>query len=212
MTREDVKKMFPDATEEQITALLNQYHAGINSEKERAEQLKAEVDKYKGEIDKYKADAGKVNELEKRLGDLRDAAKKANEIQAKAAEDQKKLTESNDKVAELEKQIADVQAQLKRTETLKALADRGIVGEDAENFFKEDGSLNFDILGKVISEREIAAAEKKEQDIANNSTNPGGGSNGASGDSKPYDVEVAERIKFSEIAADAKDVRNYYKR
>lgn len=212
MTREDVKKLFPDATDEQITALLNQVNSEGAAEKNKAEQSKTENERLKTEIAKYKADAERVTGLEKRLSELKDAAQKANAVQAEAIEKQKQLDESSSKVAELEKMVSEVQAQLKRTETMKALADRGIVGEDAETFFNEDGSLNFDTLGKVISDREKAAAEKKEQAIANNSTNPGGGSNEGKGEAKPYDVEVAERISFSKISEDAKKVRDYYKK
>ena len=40
MTREDVKKLFPEATDEQITSLLNQNNSEVAKEKTKAEKLK----------------------------------------------------------------------------------------------------------------------------------------------------------------------------
>lgn len=210
MKRDDIRKLFPDATEDQITALLNQFNSETAATKNQLEQMKADSDKLKTDIEKYKADAGKVNSLEKRLTELKDAALQAGEAQKDAAEKQKHLDESSKRIAELETQVAEVQGQLKKAETMRALADRGIVGEDAEKFFNEDGTLNFETLGKVISDRETAAAEKKEQDIAKSSTNPNGGGED-SGDAKPYDVETAERIKFGGMSDKAKEARDYYR-
>ena len=42
MTRDDIKKQFPDATEEQITALLNINGTDIETEKRKNEQLRSD--------------------------------------------------------------------------------------------------------------------------------------------------------------------------
>lgn len=47
MTRDDVKKLFPDATDEQISSLLNQHHGEIQKEKGKVETLKAENERLK---------------------------------------------------------------------------------------------------------------------------------------------------------------------
>lgn len=47
MTRDDVKKLFPEATDEQISALLNQHHGDIQKEKNKVETLKTENEKLK---------------------------------------------------------------------------------------------------------------------------------------------------------------------
>ena len=39
MTREDVLKLFPEATDEQITNLLNQNNSEVATEKNKAKQL-----------------------------------------------------------------------------------------------------------------------------------------------------------------------------
>jgi hypothetical protein len=40
MTREDVKKIFPEATDEQITAFLNQSNSDVAREKAKAQKWK----------------------------------------------------------------------------------------------------------------------------------------------------------------------------
>ena len=56
MTREDVLKLFPEATDEQITNLLNQNNS--------------EVARERGKADKYKSDAQKTAELQAELDRL----------------------------------------------------------------------------------------------------------------------------------------------
>jgi len=189
MTREDAKKNLEgfgieNPTEEQITNYLNQVNGESKKEKDRA--------------DRYKADAQKVTELQKQLDELQNSNLSDIEKANKATE------EANAKIAELEKQMA-------RANTLKSLADKGITGEDAENLIHEDGSIDFDTLGKILSDRETAAATKKEQEIANNSTNPNGGSGSSKNpdDGKTEDVKIAESISFGNSSSE--DDRNYYK-
>lgn len=87
MKREDIKKYFPEATEEQLKGLLD-----INS---------ADIGKAKGDFDKVKADLEKVNgtikEYETTIADLRKSAE--------GNEDFKK------KFEDLEKKIADEKAE-----------------------------------------------------------------------------------------------------
>ena len=49
MTREDVLKLFPDATDDQITAMLNKNNSEVAMEKAKSE--------------KYKSDAKKADDL-----------------------------------------------------------------------------------------------------------------------------------------------------
>lgn len=44
MNREDIKKYFPDATDDTISELLNQHHKELDGEKKRADALKAKAD------------------------------------------------------------------------------------------------------------------------------------------------------------------------
>ena len=45
MTREDVKKIFPDATDEQITSFLNQSNSDVAKEKAKAQKVKEQAEK-----------------------------------------------------------------------------------------------------------------------------------------------------------------------
>ena len=83
MTREDVLKLFPEATDEQITNLLNQNNSEVAREKTKAGQ--------------YKAKADSADELQKKIDELE--AGNLSEIE-KA---NKALETANAKIAELEK-------------------------------------------------------------------------------------------------------------
>lgn len=194
MTREQAKANLvgigiAEPTDEQVTNYLNQVNGESQKEKQRAEQ--------------YKADAAKVTELQRQLDELQNKDLSEIERANKAAEN------AQAKIAELEKQIAVSE---KRSGALKKLADMGITGEDAESLIDDNGEFtNYEALGKILSEREKAAATKKEQEIANNSTNPNGGEPNNNGtDDKTEDVKFAEEISFGNHAkADEKD---YYKK
>lgn len=188
MTREQAKKNLiglgiEEPTDEAITNYLNQVNGESQAAKAKAEQ--------------YKKDADRVKDLTAQLEAMKD--KDLDEVQKanKATED------ANKKIAELEKSIAKMENQ-------KKLAEMGIIGEDAEKLIHEDGSIDFEVLSGIISNRENAAATKKEQEIANNATNPNGGSSNENGQSdKPEDVLNAEGISFgNSVSQDAKD---YYK-
>lgn len=191
MTREQAKKNLiafgiEEPSEEQISNYLNQIGAETKKEKDRA--------------DGYKANADKAAELQAELDRI-------NEQNLSDIEKANKATETaNNRVAELEKQVKSMQTRAK-------LAEKGIVGEQADKLFLEDGSIDFDTLGQIISDREAAAATAKEKEIANNSTNPGGGSAGGGNpeDNKPADVKNVENITFGGLDKNAQSARDYYK-
>lgn len=163
MTREQAKANLvacgiEEPTEEQITNYLNQVNSAVKSEKDRA--------------DKYKTEADKAAALQKKLEDLNNQGLSEVEKANKATET------ANAKIAELEKSLKNMTIQNK----LSAL---GITGEDAIKFFDENGELNFDILGQILSTREKNAAAAKEAELAGNAGNPGGnGRNGENSDEK----------------------------
>lgn len=180
MTREEIKLIFPDASDEQITKLLNKSNAEVATEK--------------GKVQKLQAKADSADELQRQLDEIN-------------AQGQSELEKANSRIAQLEKQNAKM---LQR----EALANVGITGEDADNLIKEDGTLDYATLDKVIKEREAKAATAKEQEIANNSTNPNGdkgSSREKDPDDKPEDVKNAELLVFSTVSKDAMSARDYYK-
>ena len=216
MTREQAKQNlisigFEEPTEEQVTKYLNQVNGETKTERERADGYKKEAEKV---ADLQNRASTKQTELQNTIAELQSQLDEINsqnlsdvEKANKATADAEKATQAAlDKVADLEKQIS-------RMNTLKSLADKGITGEDAENLIDENGVVNFETLGKIISEREAAAATAKEQEIAKASTNPGGGSSGGEkpGNEKPDDVTNAEQISFGSMNNNAQAARDYYK-
>lgn len=220
MTRNDIKALFPDATDEQLTNLLNQFHKELDAEAEKAKQFKVDAEKVTAlqkEVEAAKASQAEIERLKKEKADIQkqldeindqslsESEKAQKERERLQAEYEKQMQESNDKIAKLE-------ADMKKAETMKQLAQHGITGEDADNFFNEDGGVNFDILGKVLSERETIARADEVKKIAENSTNPNGGSAGkAKDDDKPADVKNAESLSFGSLGEDAQKARDYYK-
>lgn len=189
MTREEAKKNLQtigvaEPTDEQVTNYLNQVNGETKKEKDRAEQ--------------YKKDAEQVKALKDQVAELESANLSDAEKQAKEMED-------------IRSQLAEAQKKNAHMENLNKLAELGIVGEDAENLIKDDG-LDFATLGKIMTERESAAAIAKEQEIAKGSSNPGGGTDDNNPDAnKPEDVKNAEAITFGAVSQ-KEDVVNYYKK
>lgn len=184
MTRNDVLKLFPDATEEQITNILNQNNS--------------EVAREKAKLNPYKEKAEKTDELQKQFDELEASKLSENEKTKKA------LEVANQHIAELEKNnaIRDLRE--------KAMTDFKITAEQAKTVVKDDGSFDTAELGKIITDKETASAQAKEQEIANNTTNPGGSSaSGNEENKKPADVENAEKITFGEASA-SNEAKNKY--
>ncbi len=168
MTREDVLKLFPEATDEQITNLLNQNNSEVATEKNKAKQ--------------YKAKADTADDLQKQLDDLQ--AGNLTELE-KA---NKALETANQQIADLQKNnaIRDLRE--------KAMTDFKVTAEQAKAIIKEDGSFDTAELGKIMSEKETAAAQAKEQEIAKNQDIPGGGSNKGGADNKTNAEKIAESL------------------
>lgn len=184
MTRDDVLKLFPNATDEQITNLLNQNNS--------------EVAKEKSKVNQYKAKADNADELQKKLDELE--AGNLSEVE----QANKNLEKANARIAELEK------AQAIATQRSNAATKFNVTAEQAAQIIKDDGTMDYDTLGKIISDKETAAAQAKEQEIANNSTNPGGGtSSGNKDNTKTADVENAEKITFGSNSTTAEEKNHY---
>lgn len=191
MTRKQAKENLisigiEEPTEEQITNYLNQVNGESKKEKDKAEQ--------------YKADAEKAEELQKQLDELNN-------------QNLSDIEKANKERDDALNSITALQNQIKSMELKAKFAEKGIVGEQADKLLESlnGGSFDVDILGQIISDREKAAATAKEQEIASNATNPGGGSAGGSGskDEKQEDVKNAESITFGTQSAEQSD-KDYY--
>lgn len=173
MTREQAKQNLiaigvAEPTDEQVSNYLNQVNGETKKEKDKADQYKEKADnadKLQKKLDEL--EAGNLSELEK--------ANKA-------------LDTANQQIAELQKKnaIRDLRE--------KAMTDFKVTAEQAKTIVKEDGSFDTAELGKIMSEKETAAAQAKEQEIANNTTNPGGGTAGKENENKTTAEKLVEKL------------------
>ena len=171
MSREQAKQNLvalgiAEPTDEQVTNYLNKVNGEIQKEKDKAAE--------------YKEKAEKADELQKKLDDME--AGNLSEIE-KA---NKALEAANKTIADMQKSNAI------RDQREAAMTNFKITAEQAKTIVKEDGSLDYAELGKIMSEKETAAAQAKEQEIAKNQAVPGGGAGGNKG--KTEAEKTAEAI------------------
>lgn len=142
MTRDQIKQLFPEATEEQITKLLNQHNQEIS-----AERIKTAS---------FKEKAEKADSLQTQIDQLQSG--------------------NNSEVEKLQQKVAELEKAKAISETKKsAMAKFKISADQVDKVIRDDGSLDFDALGQIMSEKETAAATAKEQELASKAGNPGGG-------------------------------------
>lgn len=137
-----------EPTDEQISNYLNSVNGAVKSEKDRADKLKADASM----VDDLKAQLEALNN--QNLSDVEKANKETEKANA---------------------QIAELQKEIKAMQTRTKLAELGIIGETADALFGVDGSMNFDVLGQIISDREKNASALKEKEILAKTPNPEGG-------------------------------------
>lgn len=193
--RNDIKKIFADATDEQITEVLNQYHSEIEKSKAKDEEVKA---KEKESTEKLQALEGEKAELEKKLAEIEDG--KLTEIE----KSNKALEKANLRIAELEK------AQFISNQRADAVTQFKITAEQAKEVVKDDGSFDMQKLGGIIAEKESAAALAKEQEIARMSSNPNG-QNGETTIESLAEQKAKERAERRSTGVN-NDVINMYRR
>lgn len=186
MTREQAKQNLisigvAEPTDEQITNYLNQVNGETQKEKDKAAEYKEKADK----ADEYKA---KIDELE--AGNLTEV-EKAN----------KALELANEQIAKMQKDnsIRDLRE--------KSMTDFKITAEQAKTVVKDDGSFDTAALGKIMSDKETAAAQAKEQEIAGKQDVPGGGSAGGEG-TKTEAEKIAESLVSNNTKSN--DVLSHY--
>ena len=187
MTREDVKKIFPDATDEQITSFLNQSNSDVAKEKAKAQKVKEQAEK---------ADA-----LEKELEEL----KKQNMSESEKAE----LERQKEKAAN-EKRISDLESALKAAQKdaltgkiTSIFASAGMKGDayagaikafsnmDAEDALKEARTF-VDGISEVNKSTLDTAKAAWEKEALENTPNPGGGKSGGEPEKKSEASEYAK--------------------
>lgn len=158
MTKEDVKKIFPDATEEQISNFLNQSNADVAKEKSKTQSLKEKADK--------------ADELQKRIDAIEQQNMTELEKEKKRADDAEALA--------AERAIA-----LTMAKVTSVFAEAGMVGDTYKGAIKafsamseEDSLKEATTFVNGISEIRKTALEAAksewESEKLKNTPNPGG--------------------------------------
>lgn len=187
MTREDVKKIFPDATDEQITSFLNQSNSDVAKEKAKAQKVKEQAEK---------ADA-----LEKELEEL----KQQNMTDAEKAEleRQKEKAANEKRISDLESALATSQREALTGKITSIFASAGMKGDayagaikafsnmDAEDALKEAQAFVDGISEEKKSTLDTAKAAW-EKEALENTPNPGGGKSGGEPEKKSEASEYAK--------------------
>ncbi|MDU7031284.1 hypothetical protein [uncultured Robinsoniella sp.] len=176
MTREQIKEQFPDATDDQITAILNINGGDLTAAK-------------KNNIDPK--ELKRLQEIETEYSKLKDAdltdAEKIQKALDEAAEIKVNYTKKSNKL-EAEKIL--VGAGLTE-EDYKDLID-GLVSEDCERTKTMSSSL-----ASLLSKQKEATAQKVKEDLMDATKIPGGSGSGDPKDEKSEDVKFAEDVAFS---------------
>lgn len=187
MTREDVKKIFPDATDEQITSFLNQSNSDVAKEKTKAQKVKEQAEK---------ADA-----LEKELEEL----KQQNMTDAEKAEleRQKEKAANEKRISDLESALATSQREALTGKITSIFASAGMKGDayagaikafsnmDAEDALKEAQTF-VDGISEVNKSTLDTAKAAWEKEALENTPNPGGGKSGGEPEKKSEASEYAK--------------------
>lgn len=191
MTREQIKEQFPDATDEQVTAILNINGTDITAAKKNNVDPK-ELKRLQGiEVEYKKLQDADLTDAEKIQKALKDAA----ESKTKYEKELNKLDAEKILVA----------AGLTE-EDYKDLID-GIVSDDSER--TKTMATN---LSTLIKSQKESAAQKAKEELMDDTKIPGGGSGGdPGGGEKTEDVKNVESISFGGVSKDAQAARDYYK-
>ena len=187
MTREDVKKIFPDATDEQITSFLNQSNSDVAKEKAKNQKLKE--------------DAEKAKALETELEEL----KKQNMTEAEKAEleHQKEKATNEKRISDLESALKAAQKDALTGKITSIFASAGMKGDayagaikafsnmDAEDALKEAQTFVDGISEEKKSTLDTAKAAW-EKEALEKTPNPGGGKPGGKPEKKSEASEYAK--------------------
>lgn len=187
MTREDVKRIFPDATDDQITSFLNQSNSDVAKEKAKAQKAKEQADK--------------AEALEKELEEL----KKQNMTEAEKAEleRQKEKAANEKRISDLESALATSQKEALTGKITSIFANAGMKGDAYAGAIKAFSNMNAeDALKEAQMFVDGISAENKnaldtakaawEKEALENTPNPGGGKSGGEPEKKSEASEYAK--------------------
>lgn len=187
MTREDVKKIFPEATDEQITSFLNQSNSDVAREKAKAQKMKE--------------DAEKAKALEEELEEL----KKQNMSEAEKAEleRQKEKAANEKRISDLESALATSQREALVGKITSIFATAGMKGDAYTGAIKAFSNMKADdalkeaqaFVDGISTENKTALDTAKaawEKEALEKTPNPGGGSGDGKTEKKSEASEYAK--------------------
>ena len=187
MTREDVKRIFPDATDDQITSFLNQSNSDVAKEKAKAQKAKEQADK--------------AEALEKELEEL----KKQNMTEAEKAEleRQKEKAANEKRISDLETALKTAQKEALTGKITSIFANAGMKGDAYAGAIKAFSNMNAeDALKEAQTFVDGISAENKntldtakaawEKEALEKTPNPGGGKSGGEPEKKSEASEYAK--------------------
>lgn len=187
MTREDVKKIFPDATDDQITSFLNQSNSDVAKEKAKNQKLKE--------------DAEKVKALETELEELK--KQNMSEAERTELEHQKEKATNEKRISDLESALKAAQKDALTGKITSIFASAGMKGDaysgaikafsnmDAEDALKEAQTFVDGISEEKKSTLDTAKAAW-EKEALEKTPNPGGGKSGGEPEKKSEASEYAK--------------------
>lgn len=187
MTREDVKKIFPDATDEQITSFLNQSNSDVAKEKAKAQKVKEQAEK---------ADALETELEELKRQNMTDAEKAELERQKEKATNEKRISDLESALKAAQKdaltgKITSIFASAGMKGDAYAGAIKAFSNMDAEDALKE--AQNFvDEISEVNKSTLDTAKAAWEKEALENTPNPGGGKSGGEPEKKSEASEYAK--------------------
>lgn len=185
MKREEVTAIFPDATDEQITNILNAYNKDVASQKAMVAQ--------------YKADANRVTELQKELDDL----KKQNMTAEELAE-----TEKNDLIEQNKK----LEATIKGYEYKSKLLEGGISSEKADEIINSLNSGNFDVslITGLVADAKTSGASEMEKQLLNGTAKPNGAKPEANVPEESDAEKIVKNLFANKSNTNTEDILNGY--
>lgn len=182
MKREELIAM--GISEENVEKIIADYGSAVQREQAKAAELKAKADS--------------ADELQKKLDEME-------------AGNLTEFEKANKALETANQQIADMQKKNAIRDQREALMEKlKINAEQAKSVVKDNGSLDYDALGKITAEKETAAAQAKEQEIANNSANPGGGNSNQNLEKKTEAEKIATSLISGNSKSQNSDVLSHY--
>lgn len=194
MTREDVKKIFPDATDEQITSFLNQSNSDVAKEKAKSQKIKEQADKA-FELE------NKATELEKQLEELKQ--QNMSDAEKQELERQKEKAANEKRISDLETALAESNKKALTSEITSIFANAGMTGDTYAgailafaNMKNEEAVKSAKSFVDGISEVNKTTLENAkaewEKEVLDGTPNPGGNQGGKKEESKSKASEYAK--------------------